>query len=373
MRETEAKVIEAARRWRQGFWPADAYGDAYGLVAAVDALDAEQPAWTQDEMRAKRQELRDTGRCVVPTIGAAVWVLMGMPAAERLQYTKHVSPSAVEIVRTDADQAQPAPQTCVHCGAPMARMEALHCVKRGETELPGDALVRAEKAQGARLMVSDIIESIARERGHPLPADVCDEIERGVLELGGKPAPSDDAELPDNWYPGPTPPKRVRHYRLVPADGQPAPSDDDVEALARVLCESSGYHTSSLQPAGATLVPVAWEDAPDGLRDYFRHQVRAALGAIGGREAALEAALNTVKAECDIYVGAHHGGCMCGACASWRNADAALALPPSAAAGAVRELVEAVNTHPHLCSECTCDLCQRVRAALKPFVGKGDA
>ncbi len=48
------------------------------------------------------------------------------------------------------------------------------------------AFLALEGVRDGRLRVSDIVESVARERGHPLPADVCDKIERAVLECGGQ-------------------------------------------------------------------------------------------------------------------------------------------------------------------------------------------
>ena len=112
---------------------------------------------------------------------------------------------------------------------------------------------------------------------------------------------------------------------------------------------------------------------------------RAALASIGGREVALEAALHTVKAECDIYISTHHASCMCGACASWRTSDIAIALPRSTAAEAVRELV---GDGDHALSVLLAvkaqtpdgpllvmvdDAIAALRDALRPFVGEGDA
>ena len=151
------------------------------------------------------------------------------------------------------------------------------------------------------------------------------------------------------------------------------PEGDAVEALAQVLCETAGYLWISHQPPGTRCVPVPWGDAPDSLRVHYRAMARAALSVIGGRETALETAAAGVTAAWRDYYERDDGDPI-----HWTvrvqmlKLCAALSLPPSAAAEAVRELVKAVSAHPHLCSECTCDLCQRVRAALKPFGGEGD-
>ena len=163
----------------------------------------------------------------------------------------------------------------------------------------------------------------------------------------------------------------------------PTPSKDAVEALAQVLWMADPGHTTT------------WPQAPLPHKRRCCAMSRAALAAIGGREVALEAALHTVKAECDIYISTHHASCMCGACASWRTSDAAIALPRSTAAEAVRHLAACADggaqtlaqvslwlrQHPETAAEferalfpadSLLQICASIARAVRPF-GEGDA
>lgn len=148
-----------------------------------------------------------------------------------------------------------------------------------------------------------------------------------------------------------------------------APSEDAVEALAQVLCETAGYLWISHQPPGTRCVPVPWGDANDSLRNHYRAMSRAALSAIGGREASLEAALRDLL---DLQMAAtpEEHATACGA------ARAVLSLQPSQAEAQVRALVEAAqrwcacyrNDNVYGIEQAEADL----RAALQPFGAEGD-
>jgi hypothetical protein len=160
-----------------------------------------------------------------------------------------------------------------------------------------------------------------------------------------------------------------------------APSEDAVEVMARTLCETSG----DLLPWNDEHGPQ-WEQDERIDRDHYRAMARAALSAIGGREASLDAAVMELKAaledECGTLVDNVHR-----VDAAWAAVDAALALTPTDAAQAVRELAEAARTalrdfglvneaianqvmpglHPFTQTP------RALGAALRPFGGAGDA
>ena len=160
-----------------------------------------------------------------------------------------------------------------------------------------------------------------------------------------------------------------------------APSEDAVEAMRQALLMELPEAARAEMLQGATVV----------LDEWLTDMARAALAAIGGREAALEAALRrciTVEhMDTHMPLAVRDAG------------KAALALQPSAAAEAVRELAtkatadaavmaeiaQWVESHEETCNMdpqfqrtiCTAeglwDNAKALRDAAQPFVGEGDA
>lgn len=165
------------------------------------------------------------------------------------------------------------------------------------------------------------------------------------------------------------------------------PTDAQVEALARALWEAEGEHDSWPEDHGPQ-----WEQDERIDRERCRAMARAALASIGVRELAMEAALaNLLDYQANALLQALDGG--------WgdaiRQCRVALALPPSAAAEAVRGLAECADggaqtlaqvalwlrEHPEIAAEFERDMypgdsliqiAARIAKAARPF-GEGEA
>ena len=179
----------------------------------------------------------------------------------------------------------------------------------------------------------------------------------------------------------------------VPQEAQPAPADE-VEALARAIWEMSG----AAQPWSDDHGPQ-WEQDTRIDQDAYRAQARALLAAGwrrgGGREASASATVGAMIARWESRAHAlaahaetdyeHRDLLLAKAAEIGPFVDELLALPPTAAAEAVRDLV---GDGDHALSVLLAvkaktpdgpllvmvdDAIAALRDSLRPFVGDGDA
>lgn len=184
--------------------------------------------------------------------------------------------------------------------------------------------------------LQDVIEEVCRERGDPLPVDVCAEIEEAAIGWG---------------FP---------RVAVVPGE-------DEARSLRDFLDEAYFGASVGASPSMAVaraLLAAGWTRG-------------------GGREAALDAAVAaflggvTVDGRCRVC-----GENPCAGTCDVSPLRAALALTPTDAAQAVRELVEAAEGATELLGGLAGDdadlqpyqrAWNALRAALRPFGGAGDA